>query len=174
MRSENWQKLDEFDAIKHLGTALQAPIVLPAPVKVNSDAHGAGSIAGESVASSASGEDVTADAHTRELASVAADAAAAGCATIHTLWVSEKPSGHHVSHSRDFREQLIEHVLSPALLLLPSLRVRAEHCSPAAAARCHDHALGALLAIAASSQHLHTLCTDECVTALLNLSLIHI
>ena len=162
MRSENWQKLDEFDAIKHLGTALQAPIVFPAPVKVNSDAH-------ESVAS-ASGEDATADAHTRELASVAADAAAAGCATIHTLWVSQKPSGHHVSHSRDFREQLIEHVLSPALLLLPSLRVRAEHCSPAAAARCHDHALGALLAIAASSQHLHTLCTDECVTALLNLA----
>ena len=29
MRSENWQKLDEFDAIKHLGTALQCPSSFP-------------------------------------------------------------------------------------------------------------------------------------------------
>ena len=168
MRSENWQKLDEFDAIKHLGTALRVPIVFPAPATVDTAAAAGDANGAESVA----GEEATADAHTRELASVAADAAAAGCAMVHTLWASsgEKSAGHHVSHSRDFRVQLVDHVLRPAILLLPSLRVRSEHCSPAAAARCHDHALGALLAVAASSQHLHALCTDECVTALLDLA----
>ena len=50
MRSENWQKLDEFDAIKHLGTALRVPIVFPAPATVDT-AAAAGDAAGAALAS---------------------------------------------------------------------------------------------------------------------------